>query len=170
MAERSYRMAIRVDPGFPPARANLGRRLYDRGAYDEAREQFERLTEVAPESIEGWLGLAESLARLGREDDADNALARARQRFGDTSELVLLVSRQMIRRGAFAEAETTLAPLTADTDRARGGVAWSWIAVSRLGQGNLRGAQDAANEALLVDPANPVARYALAASVPLARP
>ncbi len=47
-AERHYRDALKVDPGFSPARANLARRLLGRGALEEAREQYLRLTEVVP--------------------------------------------------------------------------------------------------------------------------
>src|SRR5271170_806541 len=46
-AEMHYRAALRVDPGFAAARANLGRILFERGAFEEAREQFLRLTQVA---------------------------------------------------------------------------------------------------------------------------
>jgi Tfp pilus assembly protein PilF len=160
-AEKHYRAALKVDPGFTPARANLGRRLFERGAYVEANEQFLRLTEIAPDVLDGWLGLVECLLRIGRETDADAALARARSSFGDSPEIVLLVARQMLRRGVYAEAETVLAPLTSDADKTRQGVAWSWIAVARLAQGNKTGALVAARESLLVDKADAVARHVL---------
>ena len=44
-AEAHYRAALRVDPGFAPARANLARRLFARGQYENAREQYQRLVE-----------------------------------------------------------------------------------------------------------------------------
>ncbi len=168
-AERHYRAALRVDPGFGAARANLARRLFERGALEEAREQFLRLTEVAPETIEGWLGLVEAHVRLGRLADADEVLVRARQRFGEHPGVVLLEARQMLRREAFAEAEGTLDALTRDTDRAIASAAWAWIGVARLGQGNAEGAVAAAREALLLDEANPVARYAMDAARQLRR-
>lgn len=163
-AERHYRAALHVDPGFGAARANLGRRLYERGALEEAREQFLRLTEVAPQMIEGWTGLVESLVRLSRFEDADAALARARQRFGDHPAIVLLEARQMLRREAYAEAEGTLAPIARNDDRALAAAAWAWIGVARLGQGNAEGAIAAAREALLLDEENAVARYAMEAA------
>ena len=52
-AMASYRAALAVDPAFAPSRSNLGRMLFDDARYDEAREQFLRLTEVAPESSTG---------------------------------------------------------------------------------------------------------------------
>jgi tetratricopeptide (TPR) repeat protein len=161
-AERHYRMALKVDPGFAPARVNLGRRLFARRAFDDAREQFLRLVEVAPASIDGWLGLSESLQRLGREDEADDVVVRARARFGDAPELMLLVARQLLRRGVYDEAEATLAPLTRVADPARQRAAWDWIAVARLGRGDTEGAIKAANEVLQSDKSDPVARYVLA--------
>src|SRR5581483_11727528 len=160
-AEKFYRAALKVDPGFAASRANLGRRLYARGQYEEAREQFLRLTEVAPETIQGWAGLVECLLRLQRETEADEVLARAREGFGDAPELGILVARQLLRRGAFAQAEAALAPLTSETDRARAGSAWAWTAVARESQGKHDEAIAAANEALKVDAGDLVASYAL---------
>src|SRR5580658_5233973 len=146
-----YRAALKVDPGFAPARAHLGRLEFRLGNLDDAREQFERLTEGAPDSSEGWEGLIECLLRLGREDDADHALATGRARIGDVPELVLLVARQLLRRGAFEAAEEALAPITFHADPHRQASAWSWIAVARLGEGRLDEALRAAGEALLAD-------------------
>jgi Flp pilus assembly protein TadD len=158
-AEAGYRAALAVDPGFAPARTNLGRMLFADGRYDDAREQFQRLTEVAPDALDGWLGLAECLARLGRERDSDQTTSRARRLFGDRPEIVLLVARQMLRRGAYADAEALLAPLTSQDDRRRSAVAWAWLGVARLGEGLTDEAATAAEEALAVDPADPVARF-----------
>ena len=156
-AEEHYRMAIKVDPGFPAARGNLGRRLYQRGAIDDAREQFLRLTELDAGDVAGWAGLVESLLRLGREGEADDALARARESLGDVPELTLLVARQMLRRGAYDEAEAILAPLTSDPEHARQGTAWGFIGVARAGRSDCAGALRAAREALLVDRTDAVA-------------
>jgi tetratricopeptide (TPR) repeat protein len=160
-AEARYRAALDVNPGFAPARANLGRMLFRSGRFDESREQFLRLTEVAPEALDGWLGLVESLLRLGREGDSDVATTRARRRFGDRPELVMLVARQMLRRGAFAEAEAMVSPLTAQDDPRWSAAAWSWVAVARLGLGHVDGAASAAHEALAEDPSDAVARFVL---------
>jgi Flp pilus assembly protein TadD len=165
-AEEHYRMAIKVDPGFPAARANLGRRLYQRRAFDDAREQFLRLTEIDAGDAMAWTGLVESLLRLGREGEADDALGRAREKLGDRPEIALLVARQMLRRGAYDDAEAILTPLTADPDHARQGVAWGFLAVARAGRGDCVSAGDAAREALLVDRTDPVAGVVLDACAP----
>jgi tetratricopeptide (TPR) repeat protein len=169
IAEHHYKAALKVDPGFAPARANLGRLDFQRGAFDDAREQFERLTEAAPEAIEGWTGLTESLLRLGREDDADAALGRGRARLGDRPELLLLVARQLLRRGAFPEAEEILAPLTGYADARHQSAAWSWIAVARVGEGRPGEAMLAASEALRADANDPLAKHAMSEALALSR-
>ena len=161
-AVKHYRAALKVDPGFAPARANLGRLLFARRDFDGAREQFLRLTEVAPETLEGWLGLTESLLRLEREDEADRVLARARPRFGDVPEIALLVARQLLRRGAYDQAEAVLSELTFVEERALRGSAWSFIGVSRLARGERASARHAAEEALALDPRDEIAAYVLA--------
>jgi tetratricopeptide (TPR) repeat protein len=160
-AEASYRAALSVDPGFAPARSNLGRLLFDAGRYEEAREQFHRLTEVAPDALEGWVGLAESLLRLGRERDSDRTVASARQRLGDRPVLVMLVARQMLRRGAYREAEAALAPLTATADAKERADAWAWLSVERLEDGRPAAAESAVHESLAADSGQPVARFVL---------
>lgn len=160
-AEAHYRAALKVDPGFAPARANLARRLFGRGQYENAREQFERLVEVAPSWIEGWEGEAETLRQLGRGTEVDGLVARARELFGDSPSLMLLLARERLDRGEWAEAEALLAPILGGADRARAGSAWSWIAIARVGRGDPAGANDAAQAALAIDRDDPVARYAL---------
>lgn len=156
-AERHYRAALKVDPAFAASRANLARRLFARGAFDDAREQFLRLTQVQPEVLDGYLGLAECFLRLEREGDADDVLGRARMRFGDVPELRLLVARQLLRRDAFVEAEDVLAPLTEDASSSRAASAWAWIAVARRSRGDAS-ASAAVKEALALDATNEVAR------------
>ena len=122
-----------------------------------AREQFLRLTQVADDVPAGYIGLAECLLRLDQEAEADDVIGRARARFGELPELLMLVARQLLRRDAFAEAEEILAPLTGDADRKRAGAAWGWIGVARLARGDRSGARSAAREALMVDRADAVA-------------
>jgi Flp pilus assembly protein TadD len=160
-AEKHYRAALKVDPGFAPARANLARRLFARGQYENAREQFQRLEQVAPDSPAGWEGEAEALLQLGRDADAERVVARARERFGDAAPLMLLVGREHLARGEWAEAEAVLAPLVGEPDRGRASAAWGWIAVARVGRGDFGGAVEAARAAVQLDRDDPVAAYAL---------
>jgi tetratricopeptide (TPR) repeat protein len=161
-AEAEYRAALRIDPGFAPARANLARCLFARGQYENAREQFERLAQVAPDSLEGWTGQVEALLQLGRATQAEAIVASARERFGDTPGLMLLAARQMLDRGDWADAEAALAPIVGGADRPRAGVAWAWMGVARMGVGDVAGAVRASREALEIDRDNPVAALVLA--------
>jgi tetratricopeptide (TPR) repeat protein len=159
-AESFYRAALKVDPGFSPSRANLAARLFARGQIENAREQFERLVAVAPGEVRGWVGWVECLLSLGREGDAQAVLARAREKAGDAPGLMLLVAREQLRLGDWDEAEATLAPLTGQRDRQGAGAAWGWIAVARLGRGDVAGAEQASGASLAVDRKDPVALYA----------
>jgi len=160
-AEQHYRAALKVDPGFAPSRANLARRLFARGQYEDAREQFERLMEVAPDAIEGWVGDAEALRQLGRQGQAESVVARAGERFGDVPALRLLRARERVERGEWLEAEALLAPLVGSPDAARACAAWAWIAVARIGRQDVRGASEAARAALAIDRDDAVAQYAM---------
>ncbi len=161
-AEDAYRAALAVDPGFAPARANLARRLFARGQYENAREQFQRLREVAPAAAEGWAGEAESLLQLDREAEAERVVEHARASVGDAPSLVLVHARLRLAAGDWDEAEAALAPLVGGDDRTREAAAWAWIAVARAGRGDAAGARSAAAAALALDRDEPIARHALA--------
>lgn len=160
-AERRYRAALAVDPGFAPSRANLARRLYGRGQYENAREQFERLEKVAPAAPEAWAGHAEALLELGRQAEADAVVAEGRARAGDAPALMLLVGRGHLFRAEWAEAEAVLAPIVGDADRALACSALAWLAVGRAARGDAPGATEAARAALAIDRHDAVAAYAL---------
>lgn len=163
-AEAHYRAALRVDPGFAPARFNLGNRLLSRGAWEEAREQYLRLTQVAPEFAQGWTGLCETLLRLDRIEEAAQRLAAAIQRLGPNPALAILDARIRLQRHAFAEAADRLEALTHNEDRTQAAQALAWLAVARLALGDAGGAAAAAIQAESMAPEDPVARYALRAS------
>ena len=169
-AEAHYRAALKVDPGFVPSRANLARSLFQRGAIEDARDQFVKLTQVDPASVAGYTGLVECLLRLDREGDAEVVLERARTRFGDRPELSVLVARQLLRRGAGDAAEEILEPLTDDVDRSRAAAVWAWIGVARLSRGDAVGARAAASESLAIDGSQSVGRKVLDLSGGSGRP
>ena len=151
-----YRAALAVDPGFFSSRANLGRLLFEDGRYQDAREQFARLVEIAPEQVASWSGLCESMLRLGLDDAAADVLARARVRFGGVDSLQVLSAREALRRSEFAFAESLLAPVA----RSRSGEAaraWAWIGYARAGRGDPVGARAAVESALTLDASEQVA-------------
>jgi tetratricopeptide (TPR) repeat protein len=160
-AAQHYREALRVDPGFIPARANLGRAYFDAGSLDEAREQFLRLTEVAPDDARGPAGLVETLLRQGRRAEASEQLDRACVRLGGSPALSILVARRDLERGRIDRARLALGRLTAGRD-ASATTALAWLAVADLAAGDLDQAVAHADEALGRDRFEPVATFALA--------
>jgi Flp pilus assembly protein TadD len=161
VASEHYGEALRVDPGFAPARLNLGRLLFAAGMVEHARSQFKRLVEVAPEEPLGWAGYVESLVRLGRTEEAQAALGQALERFPEQAELLVLQARSWIRRGSYDRALKALAPLTRARDDVAV-VALGWTAVSELAAGRSHAAAVAARRALALSPHDSVATYALA--------
>jgi tetratricopeptide (TPR) repeat protein len=164
IAADHYRDALKVNPGFGPSRANLGRMLFAAGRYHEARDQFLRLVEVDPTEMQGHLGLAESLIRLGREDESDAVIARAKENFGDTPAILVLVARRKLAGGDLDGALSILDPLTtADDDVGR--AAWSWLAAIHLARADYNKAFDAAEHALALDRNDAVATYVVATAM-----
>jgi tetratricopeptide (TPR) repeat protein len=161
-AEKHYVAALKVDPGFAPARVNLGRLMFQRHAFDEARDQFFKLTEVAPDSLDGWLGLIESLIQLEQEEEATAQVELAVRRFGEqVGRLNVLRARLQINDGKYAYAESLLVAATQDSDPLYCANAWAWLSVARLALNNVSASVYAAQEATRIDPTNTVGRYAL---------
>jgi tetratricopeptide (TPR) repeat protein len=165
IAAEHYREALKVNPGFGPSRANLGRMLFAAGRYHDAREQFLRLVEADPGEIQGALGLAETLIRLDRSDESDGVIARAKERFGDTPALLVLVARRELAKGNLDEAEQILSPLARAADDDVGRAAWSWLAAIHLARADYAKAFDAAERALALDKNDAVATYVVAAAL-----
>jgi Flp pilus assembly protein TadD len=160
-SENHYRAALAVDPGFAPARANLARRLFARGQYENAREQFERLEQVAPGAPEGWAGHAEALLELGRTAEAEAVVDQGRAHAGDAPALMLLVGRGLLARAEWEDAEAVLARIVGGPDRALAGAAWAWLAVGRVARGEVAAGLGAAQAALAIDREDAVALYAV---------
>jgi tetratricopeptide (TPR) repeat protein len=70
-AEQSYRSCIELDPGFAPARANLGQLLFTGGRNREALELMDETTRRFPGDPVLRLQHAEMLLRDGRIDEAE---------------------------------------------------------------------------------------------------
>jgi len=160
-ASRHYYDALAVDPGFAPSRANLARLLFDASMLDEALVQFKRLAEVAPESAEAQQGLAETLLRLGRIDEAEAITRAACQRFPRRPELTILAARSALRKGDVARGIELLSPLGYGRDDVAAN-ALGWLATAELLRGEPRLAVGAAKRALELEPRSPVATYAMA--------
>lgn len=76
-AERLYRQAIALDPGFADAHYNLGNVLFRAGRKDEAIAEYARACELAPRDAEARYNLGIALFDLGRRAEARAALEEA---------------------------------------------------------------------------------------------
>jgi predicted CXXCH cytochrome family protein len=114
-AEQAYRMALRLDPQFIPARMNLAMQYDQQGRKQESEKLLLEVTKISPEFAEGFysLGLlvaedpdrlAEAAAHLEKAAELDSLNARmkynaglARQQLGDfdAAERLLTSAAQM---------------------------------------------------------------------------
>ena len=164
LASRHYYEALRVDPGFAPARSNLAHLLYDGGQWEEALLQFQRLIEVAPDAGEARAGLAATLLHLERVAEARRVIVDALERFPDSTELALLRARLELRDGELDAAVARLTPLTAGrTDFAVHALAW--LGTAELARGRPERAGRAAERAIQLAPDDPLASYVLAVAL-----
>jgi Flp pilus assembly protein TadD len=163
-ASRHYRDALRVDPGFAPARANLGRLEFDAGQLEAAYLTFKQLLQVEPHGADARVGLAETLIRLDRLDEALTVTAEAVARFPDDPRIQLLAARGELRAGRIERALAMLSPLARRRDDF-GAAALAWMATAELARGELRRAVGAAERAISLSPDEPVAIRALATAL-----
>lgn len=160
LASPNYYEALRVDPGFAPARANLAHLLYDGGLYEDALVQFRRLVEAAPEAIAAQVGLAATLLHLERVSEARAVIQTALAKAPNDPELAILAARLEIRAGAYESAIARLQPLTqARSDLAVHALAW--LAAAEVARGRPREAVSAAERAIALAPDDALASYAL---------
>jgi tetratricopeptide (TPR) repeat protein len=163
-ASAFYMEALRVDPGFAPARANLARLYFNAHRYERAALEYKRLVEVAPNEPLAVSGLIDSLLELGRTAEADDLLGRGLARFPDSPELKLLQARCDLRQGRFEKALADLTPLAARSD-GTAVAALGWMATAELASGRPRLAIGAARRALALIPDDSVATYVLAVAL-----
>ena len=160
-AAEHYREALRVDPGFVPARANLARLYFEGDQLDHAREQFLRLVQIAPEDPHGWAGLADSLYRLGRDEEAEQVIEEASATLGDEPLIRIHRARIALRRGQAGSAVQLLAPLT-ELGGPASRDAWAWLGMALLIEGHGDEARRCAEQALSYERNHPLATYVLA--------
>jgi predicted Zn-dependent protease len=83
----TFRRMVAQDPSNVLAKYGLANEALKAGLYDEAREQLVAYLAIYDDEGNGYGRLAEALTRLGRTDDAREALRKgiaAAMRFGHT--------------------------------------------------------------------------------------
>jgi len=81
----TFRQMVANNPGNPLARFGLANEALKEGSYEEARENLEAYLAAYDDEGNGYGRLAEALEKLGRTDEARDALRRgiaASYRFG----------------------------------------------------------------------------------------
>jgi tetratricopeptide (TPR) repeat protein len=78
-AEDAYRKAIAQDPDDPGHLHGLATALMAQDKYAEALEIFKKLTEIEPTTGDNFIRMAELYRRLGKFDQAEAAIVRAKQ-------------------------------------------------------------------------------------------
>jgi tetratricopeptide (TPR) repeat protein len=93
-AERNYAIAIKEfqaaiakDPSLTDAHRNLARLRYVQKDFEDAAQEYKKVTELSPDDIDAYVNLALSLIELERFDEAIEALESAKQQTSDAKAL-----------------------------------------------------------------------------------
>lgn len=78
-SEAAYRKAVEADPDDPSHRHGLAQALIAQEKYAGALEQFQKLSQLEPGSAENYLRISQLARRLGKFDQAESSLLRAKQ-------------------------------------------------------------------------------------------
>jgi len=113
-AERSFRSALAREPERAEALYGLGWTYHLAGHQDEARETFERCTQVAPESALGFKGLGSIALAEGNLDVAEARFEQALQRAPSDPSVRNSVALLLIRAERYDEALEIYGALLAD--------------------------------------------------------
>ncbi|MCL2825757.1 MAG: hypothetical protein FWD57_17330, partial [Polyangiaceae bacterium] len=129
---------------------------------DDAREQFLRLIQVAPEDPHGFAGLADCLYRLGRDEEAARVVVEAVNLLGNEDpSLRIHHARLLLMDGELEMADALFASIAeARSPYARD--AWAWLGLTRLVGGQHADATRCAEFALSYDRNHPLGTYVLA--------
>ena len=85
--------------------------------------------------------------------------------------MILLEARFLLLDGRYPEAEAALLPLTSRAHLLpQAAAALAWLAIARLGRGDVAGATDAAEQASALDPEDGVVQFALRSAGEARRP
>jgi len=115
-AEKHLRAAIAYDPQRESAWVELAELYEQRSRLDLALAEFIALATRAPECEAATLGLARTLRKLGRFDEARAVLLSADSRGAENPAIHAEIGQLALDAGDYREAETRLQPLVAARD------------------------------------------------------
>jgi tetratricopeptide (TPR) repeat protein len=90
--------ALAIDPGFVAARHNLARALVALGRFDEAREEYMKLTSTQPSDADAWAELAHAELLVGHRAAAGRA-ANVALGLAPSQPIALRVHADLLRDG-----------------------------------------------------------------------
>ena len=142
--ENAYRTSIKLNPGFAPAYAHLGRLLRRRGLTKESeglyKDAVERSTDIATEVL-----VADVMQSEQRYAESEKLLRKALKDDPRNPSALLLLGRALTALGKFDDAEKTLKKSLTVSDN--GFMGNSLLAALYLRQGNLEFAERTLAEA-----------------------
>ena len=96
--------SVRLDPGFPGSRAELGKLLLKRGAVEPAIRQLEKAVALDPQNPAPAYALAQAYFKTGAKDRAEKLMSQvsrlnARQREGNADDELRRMVVRIVREG-----------------------------------------------------------------------
>ncbi|HEY7862074.1 MAG TPA: tetratricopeptide repeat protein, partial [Thermoanaerobaculia bacterium] len=76
-AEKAFRRAVALEPGWWATHSHLGFFFFRQGRYEDARAPFLKVTELLPDNVRGWNNLGAVAVQTGRFEEARRAFARS---------------------------------------------------------------------------------------------
>jgi predicted Zn-dependent protease len=107
-ALKLYAEVVADFPRFDRARQHYADALYIAQRYDEAIEQFTELRRRDPGRAATTIGLARSLQRLARHDEASPLLQELLAHHGERVDVLVEGGKEALRQGRLEDAETLL--------------------------------------------------------------
>ena len=120
-AEEVYRLAVEDDPDDVNHRHGLAQALLAEDKYDEALEQFKKLTELEPDSADNYLRMSQIYRRMNKLDLAESNLLQAKQRAPGSLEVLYNESLTYDAQGRYEDAAHVLDDAIAGVKSQSGG-------------------------------------------------
>ncbi len=161
--EKNYPAAIEqlqkkvaADPQSTLAWSYLGVAYQSNRDSKAAAEAYRKVTELAPQSLQGWTSYANVLSELGSNDQAKVAFDRALQIDAKSAPALRGRGYLFLAAAQYPQAITDLRGATASDPKDP--QAWAWLAQAQFNSGNRQDAQTAVEKALALDPTNEAAK------------